>query len=87
MTISNDHYRALAFANIAEEYRKANSEFGPFHSAHEGYAILLEEVDELWDEIKIHDKDLDKIYNEAKQVAAMALQMMICTHIQKDEQR
>ena len=41
-------------------------------SAHEGYAILLEEVDELWDEIKKKTHDYDKMEQEALQVMAMA---------------
>lgn len=49
-----------------------------FHSTHEGYAVLKEEVDELWDEIKV-----SKSYNanmlmvkEAVQVAAMAIKFI-----------
>jgi hypothetical protein len=34
------------------EYDEAISKYGDFKSLHEGYAILLEEVDELWEEIK-----------------------------------
>lgn len=39
-------------------------------SRHEFYAILLEEVDELWDTIK-HDEPRDRIRSELIQVAAM----------------
>ena len=39
-------------------------------SRHEFYAILLEEVDELWDDIK-DDKPLESVIKELVQVAAM----------------
>lgn len=44
-------------------------------SAHEGYAVLLEEVDELWDHVKTKQskRDLAAMRKEAIQVAAMAL--------------
>lgn len=41
-------------------------------SRHEFYAILLEEVDELWDDIK-SDEDLDLVLSELVQVAAMCI--------------
>ena len=46
-------------------------------SAHEGYAIILEELDELWDEVKKKQPDREKMVKEAKQVAAMALRFML----------
>lgn len=48
---------------------------GNFHNAHEGYAVLKEEVDELWDEIK-KDGAKDRIREEAVQVAAMAIRII-----------
>jgi NTP pyrophosphatase (non-canonical NTP hydrolase) len=47
----------------------------PFNSVHEGYAVLLEEMDELWEEIKKRKavRNYDKIHREALQVAAMAM--------------
>jgi hypothetical protein len=33
---------------ILRELSFACSKYGPFHSGHEGYATILEELDELW---------------------------------------
>jgi hypothetical protein len=50
----------------------------PFNSAHEGYAVLAEEVDELWQHVKVNQKkrDLVAMRAEAIQVAAMALKFV-----------
>jgi len=48
-----------------------------FNSAHEGYAVLLEEVDELWDEIKANPQDRRRMRAEAIQVAAMAMRFLV----------
>lgn len=45
-----------------------------FNSLHEGYAVLLEEVDEMWDEVKRDNKEL--AVAEAVQVAAMAIRFV-----------
>lgn len=66
---------ALRF--IQREYENASKEFPRFNSSHEGYAIIKEELDELWDEIKTKNKDREKIQKEAKQVGAMALRFMV----------
>lgn len=49
-----------------------------FNSAHEGYAVLAEEVDELWDQVKVNQKrrDLVAMRAEAIQVAAMAVKFV-----------
>lgn len=41
-------------------------------SRHEFYAVLAEEVDELWDAIK-KDEPIENVLKEAMQVAAMCL--------------
>jgi hypothetical protein len=67
-------------AEILPELVGATEKFGSFHSMHEGYAVLKEEVDELWDGVK--DKNCrGSIYGEAVQVAAMAIRFLIdcCT--------
>ena len=57
------------------EIFKAVSNWPPFNSAHEGYAILLEEVRELEEHVFTNQKrrDLIAMRNEAIQVAAMAI--------------
>ena len=64
-------------ARISKEYRRALGHYGDFKSLHEGYAILLEEVDELWDEIKRKKADYELLSMEADQVAAMAVKLSI----------
>lgn len=57
------------------ELTRATSSHGRFNSAHEGYAVLLEEVDELWDHVKMKPskRAVGDMKTEAIQVAAMAI--------------
>lgn len=57
----------------AEVVRAKTKHPGDFHSVHEGYAILLEEVDELWFEVKRQKPNRNVMRTEAIQVAAMAV--------------
>lgn len=59
---------------IKSELSRA-SVWPPMNSAHEGYGVLMEEVDELFDHVKTKQKyrDLAAMRAEAIQVAAMAL--------------
>jgi hypothetical protein len=70
---------AAALKDVIAELRRAQADYPPFASAHEGYAIILEELDELWIEVmKRPDRRLGRaMRDEAKQVAAMALRFMI----------
>lgn len=56
------------------EAKRAAEKFKPFNSPHEGFAVLKEEVDELWEEIKCNCIEAAK--EEAVQVAAMALRFL-----------
>lgn len=62
-------------AAVQTEVEQAGAKWPPMNSAHEGYAVLLEEVDELWTHVKTNQKarDLDAMRKEAIQVAAMAV--------------
>lgn len=64
---------------VLHEVMRAMRKFAPFNSAHEGYAVLLEEVDELWDEVKKNQRvrDRDKMRTEAIQCAAMAVRFVL----------
>ena len=68
-----------ALVMITNEYLKASLKFPKFNSPHEGIAVIKEEYDELWDEIKKKKsrRDTTKMRNEAKQVAAMAMRFMV----------
>ncbi len=57
---------------IKKELETAVLKFGIFINWHQAYAVLLEEVDELWAEIKNKDGNLLNIYQEAIQVSAMS---------------
>jgi len=67
----NNDWMAL----IKKEYERANIKHKMFTSTHQGYGVLLEEVDELWNEIK-QNSSKDLMAKEAIQVAAMALKFL-----------
>jgi len=62
--------------DILKEVKRVSGKVGPYHSVHEGYAVMLEEFDELWDEVKLKDKNYIRMYNEATQVACTAIRFM-----------
>jgi len=65
----------LVIAKVIEEMERATQEHGTFHSTHEGYAVMKEELEELWEEIKKNDGA--RINEEALQLAAMALRFLV----------
>lgn len=67
------------FKEVDGEVMFAIAHFPDFNSAHEGYAILKEEVDELWDEIKDNKAEgsNERQRKEAIQVAAMAIRFVL----------
>ncbi len=69
------HSMALA-GEAATELRRACEKHAPMNTAHEGYAVILEELDELWDEVKAQQQSKAKMRKEAVQIAAMALRFV-----------
>ena len=58
---------------------KAITKHATFNSAHEGYAVILEELDELWDEVKAWQPDnhrATEMRKEAIHVAVMAIRFI-----------
>lgn len=74
--ISN--YRQCAI-DIVEEIVRARKTHGPIASAHEGYAIMLEELDEVKEHVWMKQKlrDQGKMRKELVQLAAMAVAMIV----------
>jgi hypothetical protein len=65
--------------DISNELLAAEGMFPAIQTPHQGYAIILEELDELWDEIKAKPgvRSQDRMRKEAVQVAAMALRFIV----------
>lgn len=64
---------------VKKELLKANKKFPPFNSSHEGYAVIKEEVDEMWDDIKNNLVAHSCI--ECIQVGAMAIKYIASMEI------
>lgn len=64
---------AMVLNEVFAEIKRAIKGHGPMRGPHEGYAVILEELDELWAEVKA-DRGMQKSARaEAIQVAAMAV--------------
>lgn len=63
---------------VEAEVTSAMQKHGPMASSHEGYAVILEELDELWEEVRKqrHARDMASMEKEAKQIAAMAVRFI-----------
>lgn len=59
---------------VTDELVSARAANGNMSSLHEAYSVILEEVDELWDEVKKKRRlrNHDNIRSELVQIAAMA---------------
>ena len=66
----------LVVGNIVAEADRAEGRYGPFHSSHEAYGVLAEEVAELLEAVR--SGDLLQMEREAVQVAAVAARFALC---------
>lgn len=67
-------YRDKALHCIETECAAAQAKRARFNSGHEGYAVVLEELDEAWQEIK--RDDLHAAVREMIQLGAMAVRFV-----------
>jgi hypothetical protein len=69
---------AAIYRTVARELDRAMRSEGPYNSAHEGWAVILEELDELWEEVrkKRRKRCKAKMRHEAAQVAASAIRFI-----------
>jgi len=65
--------------DVQDEINRAVRHCGAFHSAHEGLAVIEEEFLELREEVfkKQTIRSIEKMREEAKQLAAMATRFMV----------
>ena len=70
---------ARALILVQEELRSAQANNPPFNSAHEGLAVIQEEYEELKAEVFLNprERSVPRMYQEAIQVAAMAIRFMV----------
>ncbi len=66
--------RVVFVRRVERELVDARGKHSPIHSAHEGYAVILEELDELWEEVrkKRAERSDERMWNELVQIGAMA---------------
>ena len=64
---------------IMLELETAEKSFPALNSLHEGYAVILEELDEAWDEIKVKQKNRSRVMIEREliQTAAMCVRTIV----------
>lgn len=64
---------------VATELSNAMNAHAPMASLHEAYAVILEEVDELWDEVRKKAKNRkDKhVAQELIQISAMCIRALV----------
>lgn len=70
-----DKYKETCQLVLTETLRAKTLFPEDFNNQHEGYAVILEELDELWDEVKKNQRnyDLAAMHKEAIQCAAMCI--------------
>ncbi|WP_128000368.1 hypothetical protein [Piscinibacter defluvii] len=64
-----------ALAQVRAEVLRAIERYPAFNSSHEGYAVIAEELDELWDDVKRNFPQGAR--EEAIQVAAMGVRFIM----------
>ena len=64
---------------VAIELSSAMDHHQPMHNAHEAYSVILEELDEFWQEVKLKREQRNRvnIRTELRQIAAMAVRAVI----------
>lgn len=69
-----DHITPGVDALMAQEYQDIVSRYGAgYHSAHEGYAVLLEEVQEAEEQLEYAKRSLDQVWESVRSDAPSAV--------------
>ena len=64
---------------VVNELYRAEREHKPINSLHEGYAVIAEELDEFWDQVRLKARDRDPVAvrTELIQTAAMCVRVIL----------
>jgi hypothetical protein len=68
--IGDDH---PIWEELKQAFNEALTKHRSMYSPHEGYSVILEELDELWDHVKADTGHTTEARKEALQVASMGL--------------
>lgn len=73
-------------SRVAQELSGATEDHPPLHSAHEAYSVILEKLDEFWEEIKKKEKvrSVFLMRCELVQIAAMACRTILDLNLLPD---
>lgn len=72
----------LTCDQVFEEVKRAKTLFPTdFVNQHEGYAVALEEVDELWDEVKKNQRNYDLAAQRKEAIQAAAMFIRFATEL------
>jgi len=74
-----EYLLANVLDEIGDEFREAQAKHKSLNSAHEAYAVIREELDEFWDEVKKKREQRSKyaMRRELVQVAAMCVRTIL----------
>lgn len=86
MSASDDPHISGA-ASLVRELKKARAKFPPMASAHEGYAVVMEEIDELWDIVKQKQTERDYVAFEKEAIQCGAMVLALLTEVIKTGNR
>jgi pyridoxine/pyridoxamine 5'-phosphate oxidase len=77
------------FNDAYQELKRATEINGPFNSGHEAYAVIMEELCEFWDEIRLkgHERNRYNMRVELVQIAAMACRASMDLGLEESERK
>ena len=83
-TLSRQHYEDARNARVGTVCEEVDAEtlramdlHASMNSAHEAYAVIQEEVEEFWEEVKKKEPSPDSMATKLRQVAAMCVRAIV----------
>lgn len=74
--VEEQETRSAVVSGIEDELARAKKNHGPIASLHEGYGVILEEVEEFWAEVRKKKSTPARVKAELEQIAAMAIRVI-----------